>query len=243
MAVGVQRHAPAALPTGKRSGTHCIGGWVGPRAGLDGCGKSSPTRSGIWSPDRPISVRTSHVYCPSLIETASSAVVLRRAGHSVWTGLHDITFTSVQFPWRQSESDWLDHEVKAVENYGGLQCLTCDAGQYARCRHLPLHRYVSYSWKHTLSVVWFTFGVNGLLKLRLNSTSSLAIEDVRLFERWCCRVKERENVKFACVRTCVNFLVADKQFFHLQLIHVVNVPSKETRKQSKAVAYVLFNLS
>jgi hypothetical protein len=21
-------------------GTHCIGGWVGPRAGLDGCGKS-----------------------------------------------------------------------------------------------------------------------------------------------------------------------------------------------------------
>ena len=23
-------------------GTHCIGGWVGPRAGLDGCGKSRP---------------------------------------------------------------------------------------------------------------------------------------------------------------------------------------------------------
>jgi hypothetical protein len=23
-------------------GTHCIGGWVGPRAGLDGCGKSPP---------------------------------------------------------------------------------------------------------------------------------------------------------------------------------------------------------
>jgi hypothetical protein len=26
----------------ERSGTHCIGGWVGPRAGLDGCGKSRP---------------------------------------------------------------------------------------------------------------------------------------------------------------------------------------------------------
>ena len=24
----------------KRPGTHCIGGWVGPTAGLDGCGKS-----------------------------------------------------------------------------------------------------------------------------------------------------------------------------------------------------------
>jgi hypothetical protein len=24
----------------ERPGTHCIGGWVGPRAGLDRCGKS-----------------------------------------------------------------------------------------------------------------------------------------------------------------------------------------------------------
>ena len=35
---------------GKRPGTVCTGGWVGPRAGLDG-GKSRPT--GIWSPDLP----------------------------------------------------------------------------------------------------------------------------------------------------------------------------------------------
>ena len=39
-------------PWEKRQGTHFIGGWVGPRAGLDGCGKSAPT--GIWSPDHPI---------------------------------------------------------------------------------------------------------------------------------------------------------------------------------------------
>jgi hypothetical protein len=26
----------------ERRGTHCIGDWVGPRAGLDGCGKSRP---------------------------------------------------------------------------------------------------------------------------------------------------------------------------------------------------------
>jgi hypothetical protein len=37
MEVGGQLHAPAVLPPppGKRPGTHCIGGWVGPRAGLD----------------------------------------------------------------------------------------------------------------------------------------------------------------------------------------------------------------
>jgi len=45
MVVGGQRHAPAALPPGKRPGTHSTGGWVGPRAGLVVCGKSrSPHR-------------------------------------------------------------------------------------------------------------------------------------------------------------------------------------------------------
>ena len=43
MEVGGQRHAPAALPPGRRTDTHCIGGWVDPRAGLDGCRKSHPT--------------------------------------------------------------------------------------------------------------------------------------------------------------------------------------------------------
>jgi hypothetical protein len=55
MVVGGQHHAPAALPRGKRPGTHIITGWVGPRAGLDGCGNLAPT--GIRSPDH--SVRTS----------------------------------------------------------------------------------------------------------------------------------------------------------------------------------------
>jgi hypothetical protein len=52
MRVGGQRHAPGALPPGNRPGTHCVGDWVGPRAGLDGCGKSRPP-TGIGSPDRP----------------------------------------------------------------------------------------------------------------------------------------------------------------------------------------------
>jgi hypothetical protein len=36
MGVSGQRHAPAAFqPRGKDPGTHCTGGWVGPRAGLN----------------------------------------------------------------------------------------------------------------------------------------------------------------------------------------------------------------
>ena len=37
-----QGHAPAALPPGKIPGTHCTGGWEGPRTGLDGCRKFRP---------------------------------------------------------------------------------------------------------------------------------------------------------------------------------------------------------
>ena len=46
-----QRHAPAAPYPRERPGTHCTGGWVGLRAGLDWRGKSRPT--GIRSLDRP----------------------------------------------------------------------------------------------------------------------------------------------------------------------------------------------
>jgi hypothetical protein len=54
-----QRHAPAALyPRGKDPGTHCTGGWVGPRAGLDTevRGKIIFPLSGIEprSPGRPV---------------------------------------------------------------------------------------------------------------------------------------------------------------------------------------------
>jgi len=40
MGVGGQHHAPVTLPQGKRPGNHCAGGWMGPKADMDGCGKS-----------------------------------------------------------------------------------------------------------------------------------------------------------------------------------------------------------
>ena len=49
MVGGGQRHTSDALPPGRRTGARCIGGLVGPRAGLDGCVKCRP----ILSLDRP----------------------------------------------------------------------------------------------------------------------------------------------------------------------------------------------
>ena len=40
-------------PPSMRPGTHYTECWVGPRAGVDGCGKSRPPPIGIRYPDRP----------------------------------------------------------------------------------------------------------------------------------------------------------------------------------------------
>jgi hypothetical protein len=47
MWVGDQGHVPSALPSVKRSGTHCRGRWVGPCAGLNGWGNPRPYQDPI----------------------------------------------------------------------------------------------------------------------------------------------------------------------------------------------------
>jgi len=50
--VGGQCHAQPLYPQ-ERPGTHCIGGWMGPRASLDRRGKSYPHRDSIPRPSSP----------------------------------------------------------------------------------------------------------------------------------------------------------------------------------------------
>jgi hypothetical protein len=50
---GWSKSPPGHLYPRERPGTHCTGGWVGPRAGLDRCGKSRPHRDWIPGPSRP----------------------------------------------------------------------------------------------------------------------------------------------------------------------------------------------
>jgi hypothetical protein len=48
-----KRHAPAAIYHRERPGTHCTEACVGPKAGLDRCGKSRPQRDSIPGPSSP----------------------------------------------------------------------------------------------------------------------------------------------------------------------------------------------
>jgi hypothetical protein len=47
---GIALHIHDHGTTRERPGTHCTGGWVGPRAGLDRCGKSRLHRDSIPGP-------------------------------------------------------------------------------------------------------------------------------------------------------------------------------------------------
>ena len=47
---------PRSLYPREIHGTHCIGGWVAPRAGIDGCEKSHPHRDSIPGPTSPLLV-------------------------------------------------------------------------------------------------------------------------------------------------------------------------------------------
>jgi hypothetical protein len=47
----VDSNRPRPLSPLEKPVTYCTGRWVGPRAGMDRCGRSGPT--GIRSPDRP----------------------------------------------------------------------------------------------------------------------------------------------------------------------------------------------
>jgi hypothetical protein len=51
-----QHHAPAYLYPWERPRTRFTGGWVGPRAGLNRCGKSRPYRHSIPGPSSPLPV-------------------------------------------------------------------------------------------------------------------------------------------------------------------------------------------
>ena len=66
MGVSGQHHALATWPPGRRAGTHCARGCVGPRAGLD-VYRISPTPR-IWFLDHPAcSVSLYLLHCPSLV--------------------------------------------------------------------------------------------------------------------------------------------------------------------------------
>ena len=79
--VSVVSTTPRPLYPQEIPGTHCTGGWVGPRAVLDGCGKSRP----------PIGIRT-----PDCAARNESLYRLSYRGPTVGRLVHHVTFIALQ---------------------------------------------------------------------------------------------------------------------------------------------------
>jgi hypothetical protein len=73
---------PGRLYARGRPGTHCTGGWVGPGAGLDRCGKSRPAE--IRSPD--LQARSESLY---LLRYPGSSMSKSSSFSSQKLGMHD----------------------------------------------------------------------------------------------------------------------------------------------------------
>ena len=58
--------------------THCTGSWVGPRAGIDGCKKSSPYRDSIPGPSRHVVPRPTLILCSSISLVLADFICLWR---------------------------------------------------------------------------------------------------------------------------------------------------------------------
>jgi len=82
--VSSQRHAPAPLPRRKRSGIHCRGGRVGPRARLEGCGKSRSHRDLIHGTSSPVATRFTDYAIPDHILCEFLVLNCIRKGKSPW---------------------------------------------------------------------------------------------------------------------------------------------------------------
>jgi hypothetical protein len=76
MGVSGQRHAPAALlPAKKRTpDTHCTEGWVGPRAGLDGCVKHHPHQRSIPGPPSQLT----YMFVKKKLQTMTADLLRKR---------------------------------------------------------------------------------------------------------------------------------------------------------------------
>jgi hypothetical protein len=76
MRVGGQLHAPAALPPGKRPGTHCIGGWWAPGPVWTATENLDPTRIRPRTV-QPVASRSTNYAIPAYARVIVSSKVFK----------------------------------------------------------------------------------------------------------------------------------------------------------------------
>ena len=113
-------HRP--LYSRERPGTHRMGGWVGPRAGLDGCRKSRPP-PGFRSPDHP--AHSESLYRLSLRhERITKLTYAALKFQTSLIGFRRVPNTNVWEPLFYNVNNSFVSEVTAFVECLNIQCIT-----------------------------------------------------------------------------------------------------------------------
>jgi len=118
---------PRPLYAWERAGTYCIGGWVGPRAVLDGCGKSHLHRYSIPGPSSPLQVAKPtelsrslewEVFQTKFIQKIKTNFVLKNLffliSFLLWDNVQNIWWSRTGRRWQYSTV----HACCFLDNYG-----------------------------------------------------------------------------------------------------------------------------
>ena len=98
---------PGRFTPRERLGTHCTGGWVGPRAGLDGCEKCRPLQASVSGPSSP-----QRFAIPTELSRPTIMIVINNMNS--FGALYKIS--------------WLNYSRVAVET--AVRCICGTIGQY-----------------------------------------------------------------------------------------------------------------
>ena len=125
MGVGGEPLAPAALPPGKKPDAHCAGVSVGPRAGLDGCGKSRPHRNSIPGTSNP-----SRVIITTAAKWAIAYLFTCWWGETSHSSCWDISVSIGTKQHSDSAAGWQPGNTDSVPYKGRCLSLLCIQGTF-----------------------------------------------------------------------------------------------------------------
>jgi hypothetical protein len=103
---------------GKKPGTHCTGGWAGPRARLDRCGKFYPPPGfDTWTVQPVASRYTDNATRPIILfYTPRNITLTQKVSHSIRSGIQTITFCISVQDWKSWNVQVLRSSIR-VGNY------------------------------------------------------------------------------------------------------------------------------
>ena len=113
-----QQHAPAALYPRERHGTHFTGGWVGPRAGLDGWKISSPQGFDRGPSSPYLSRYTDWATRPTTLYTiiCKHTELLSDINNTVFISCYGLTFTPC-LKKKSLRGRWQAHYVPNIAHF------------------------------------------------------------------------------------------------------------------------------